>query len=54
MGRICGVVALAMAMCVILTWDDTLASPASGQRPPERGEASSRDSSGLATESGRE
>jgi hypothetical protein len=35
MGRICGVGTLAMAMCVILMWDDTLAPPASGQEPPQ-------------------
>jgi hypothetical protein len=36
MSRICHVIALGMATCVILTWDHTLASPGSGQEPPQR------------------
>jgi hypothetical protein len=36
MRRICNVFALGIAMCVILTWDHTLASPGSGQETPQR------------------
>ena len=36
MGRLCGLVALALAVCAIVTWDGTLASPVGGQERPQQ------------------